>query len=64
MAGAAIIVAATLLLMRRIDAAFVAAALGMVAWFLNYRGQMKRVTAAADLSEANEGETENELENE
>jgi len=59
-AGVAIVVAGALLLRRHIDAAFVAAALGMIAWFLNYRGQMKRITAAADASETNEGETEYE----
>jgi hypothetical protein len=40
---------------RDFDTAFVIAALGMVAWFLNYRAQMKEITAAADLKEKRNG---------
>jgi hypothetical protein len=40
---------------RDFDTEFVIAALGMVAWFLNYRAQMKEITAAADLKEKNNG---------
>jgi len=57
-AAAGIVVAAALLLRGNIDAAFVAAALGAVAWFLSYRTTMKEITAAADA----EAEEENEAE--
>ena len=40
------------LLRRNFDAAFILATIGAVAWFLNYRQQMKKITALAD--EANE----------
>jgi len=53
LAGVAIIVAGVFLWRRDFDTAFVIAALGAVAWFLNYRVQMKEVTAAADLEEKN-----------
>ena len=46
LAGVAIVVAGFFLLRRDFDTAFVIAALGMVAWFLNYRAQMKRIVAA------------------
>ena len=55
MAAVAIVVAGVFLLRRDFDTAFVIAALGMVAWFLNYRAQMKEITAAADLKEKNNG---------
>ena len=54
-AAVAIVVAGVFLLRRDFDTAFVIAALGMVAWFLNYRAQMKEITAAADLEEKNNG---------
>ena len=40
----------------RLDAAFVIATIGLVAWFLNYRAQMTDVIAAADLDEENQRE--------
>ena len=52
-AAVAIVVAAIFLWRRDFDTAFVIAALGMVAWFLNYRAQMREITAAADLKEKN-----------
>jgi len=52
-AGVAIVVAGVFVWRRDFDTAFVIAALGMVAWFLNYRAQMKEITAAADLREKN-----------
>ena len=55
MAGVAIVMAGVFLWRRDFDTAFVIAALGMVAWFLNYRAQMKEITAAADLKEKNNG---------
>jgi hypothetical protein len=50
-AGVCIVAAAFFLLRRDFNTAFVIAALGMVAWFLNYRAQMKAIIAAADLEE-------------
>ena len=55
MAGVAIVVAGVFVWRRDFDTAFVIAALGMVAWFLNYRAQMKEITAAADLEEKHNG---------
>ncbi len=52
-AGVAITVAGVFLWRRDFNAAFVIAALGMVAWFLNYRAQMKEIVAAADREETN-----------
>jgi len=52
-AAVAIVMAGVFLWRRDFDTAFVVAALGMVAWFLNYRAQMKEITAAADLKEEN-----------
>lgn len=51
LAGVCIVVAAVFLLRRDLNTAFVIAALGLVAWFLNYRAQMKAIVAAADLQE-------------
>ena len=48
-ACACIIVAAFMVLRGRLEAAFVVAALGVVAWFLNYRAQLKEVISSADL---------------
>lgn len=47
-AGACIVVAAGFLLRGDMDAAFVAAVIGMVAWFLNYRMQIKASLARED----------------
>ena len=55
-----IVAAALLALLGKRDAAFVIAALGVVSWFLNYRLQVKRVIAAADAEESNNGEDTNE----
>lgn len=55
LAGAAVVLAGFFLLRRNLDAAFVTAALGMVAWFLNYRAQMRAITAAAEQKEENKG---------
>lgn len=52
-AGVSILAAAFFLLRRDFDTAFVIAVAGAVAWFLNYRAQMKEITAKAD-AEANE----------
>jgi hypothetical protein len=46
------IVAALLLLARqRLDAAFVVGTLGVVAWFLSYRVQMKRIIEANEIQQ-------------
>jgi len=58
LAAAGIAVAAVFLLRGNIDAAFVAAALGAVAWFLSYRTTMKEITAAADAEADNENEAD------
>ena len=55
-----IIVAVVMVVRGRLDAAFVIAALGVIAWFLNYRAQMSEVVAAPDLEEANQREDSNE----
>ncbi|MDQ1729091.1 MAG: hypothetical protein QOD33_1216 [Pyrinomonadaceae bacterium] len=55
-AGVCIVVAAVFLLRNDLNTAFVIATLGMVAWLLNYRAQMKDVIAAAELQEDNEGD--------
>lgn len=55
LAAVAIVMAGVFLWRRNFDTAFVIAALGMLAWFLNYRVQMKEITAAADLKEKNNG---------
>lgn len=36
----------------KLDAAFVVGTLGVVAWFLSYRVQMKRIIAADDIQQA------------
>jgi hypothetical protein len=58
LAGIGIVVAGFFLLRRDFDTAFVIAALGMVAWFLNYRAQMKEALATTDLEEKNNGDQE------
>ena len=60
LAAAGIAVAAVFLLRGNVDAAFVAAALGAVAWFLSYRTNMREITAAAD-AEADDEEYEEEF---
>jgi len=42
--GICIVAALVLLARQRLDAAFVVGTLGIVAWFLSYRVQMKRIT--------------------
>jgi hypothetical protein len=54
-AGVAVVAAGVFLLRRNLDAAFVTAALGMVAWFLNYRAQMRDIAVAAEQKEENKG---------
>jgi len=47
-AGACLFVAAALVLMRRMDAAFVVATLGVVAWFWNERNRLRPAGIEAD----------------
>lgn len=51
----AMVLAGFFLWRRDLDKAFVIAAAGAVAWFLNYRVQLKELTAAADLEAENKG---------
>ncbi len=51
LAGSCVAVAAVLLLSGDFDRAFVVAAVGMVAWFLNYRMQVKEKLAATDAAQ-------------
>jgi hypothetical protein len=46
------------LLRRNFDAAFIVATIGAVAWFLNYRQQMKKFTAVADKANEQNGNAE------
>ena len=62
LAGIGIVVAAYFLWRHDFDKAFVIAALGMVAWLLNYRAQMKEIVAVADLADANQGDEEEDVE--
>ena len=59
-AGLCIAAAAVMIVMGRLDVAFVVAAIGVVAWFLNYRIQMKEVIAQADIQNGNKREELNE----
>lgn len=58
LAGIGIVVAAYFLLRGDFNTAFVAAVLGMMAWFLNYRAQMKEVVVAADAQDNDKREEE------
>jgi len=51
LAGVCIVVAGLFLLRRDLSTAFVIAVLGLIAWFLNYRAQMKEIIAVADLDD-------------
>jgi uncharacterized membrane protein YhfC len=59
-AGVCILVAAYFLWRRDFDTAFVIAAVGAVAWFLNYRAQLKEKTTAADALENDSEEDVND----
>ena len=58
MAGICIVVAAFFLLRGELNTAFLVATLGIVAWFLNYRIQMKAIVTAADLEQSKREEME------
>jgi hypothetical protein len=53
-----IVVAAFFMLRGDLNTAFVVAALGMVAWLLNYRIQMKAIVTAADMEQSKREEIE------
>jgi preprotein translocase subunit SecF len=57
-AGVCIVVAAFFMLRGDLNTAFVVATLGIVAWFLNYRIQMKAIVTAADIEESRREEIE------
>lgn len=59
-AGVGIVVAAVLMWRGDLSAAFVAAVLGMVAWALNYRMQVKESLAASDYQKNREIEERDE----
>lgn len=56
-----LLVAAAFLLRENYNAAFVAAALGAVAWFMNYRSQLRStIIEPAETSDADEDDFEDE----
>jgi hypothetical protein len=57
-AGCCIVGAAVLMILGHFDGAFVVAVLGMIAWFLNYRSQVKRTLDAEDATAEDEIETQ------
>ena len=59
-AAVCIVVAAAFMWKRDLNTAFVIAIAGVVAWFLNYRIQMKQITAAADAERDREMEDKDE----
>ena len=61
-AGASVAVAGVFLLRGDFDRAFVVAAVGMVAWFLNYRMQVKEKLAAQD-SDQDENDGDGDFKN-
>jgi uncharacterized membrane protein YhfC len=57
-AGLCIAIAAIFIVRRDFNTAFVIATIGLVAWFLNYRMQMKELTAAGENQQDSNSETE------
>jgi uncharacterized membrane protein YedE/YeeE len=57
-AGFCIVGAAALMILGHFDGAFVIAVVGMIAWFLNYRAQVKQSLEADDATAEAETETE------
>jgi hypothetical protein len=58
--GLCIVIAMLFMLRRDFNTAFIVAIMGVVAWFWNYRMEMKRIAVAADAARAREAEEENE----
>ena len=59
-AGICIVAALALLARQQLDAAFVVGTLGIVAWFLSYRVQMKSIIAANEIQRNTRAEDSNE----
>lgn len=55
MAGVCIVAAAVFLLRGDFNAAFVAAVIGLVSWFLNYRTQVRQSSEQEDFQDDQEG---------
>lgn len=55
--------AGVLLFRQQLDAAFVLATLGIVAWFLSYRVQMKRIISESDNQNTSGEDTNDETDN-
>jgi len=55
-AGACILFAAVFIFRGEFNAAFVAAVIGLVSWFLNYRAQASQALEADELGEDNDQE--------
>jgi hypothetical protein len=60
-AAICIVIAAVLMWRREFNLAFVVAVIGVVAWFLNYRIQMRKITAAADAERERLSEEQDEM---
>ena len=58
LAGVCIVGAAALMILGHFDGAFVVAVVGMIAWFLNYRAQVRKSLDAEDATTEEEIETE------
>lgn len=56
LSGICIALAALLMILGRLDTAFVVAVLGIVFWFINYRMQLKEISKAAEAAQFNEGD--------
>jgi uncharacterized membrane protein YedE/YeeE len=56
LAGVCIVTAAVFMLRGDFNAAFVAAAIGLVSWFLNYRTQVRQSLAAEDIQDSDDQE--------
>lgn len=55
-AGACILIAAVFIFRGEFNAAFVAAVIGLLSWFLNYRAQVSHALEAEELGQDNDQE--------
>jgi hypothetical protein len=60
--GACILIALAFMWWRDFNTAFIVAIVGVLAWFWNYRMEMKKIAVAADAAREREAEEENEQE--
>jgi len=60
LSGVCILAAALFLLRGDLDTAFVVATIGILAWFLNYRIQLKAIVDAADRQQIDEEDKDGE----